>query len=442
MFSLGLDADATTLSVLRLLALVLLVCGCASSTRDRAWLDRQLHDRVGVTPCDDVHLDDGLSEPEVATLVLCRSPALRAEKTRIDAALATLDEARRPANPQLTLLGPLGPVTALATLLVPLESLWQMPSRAAAAARDADVTGEAVLLRALDLVRDARLLHIELGLSVERAQVRRELSQIAAEVARIAAVRAKTGDVSPMEERVMSAEAQTALDTSDFATTEVTMAHARLRAALALDSTSVQATFTTDVSTPPTLRALIDFARAARPDARSADLAISAATARAKWERSRVVNLSAQVEAHWNQTPGPAMRVGGRLELPIFHWNPGGIGRAEAEIERANALHESVARAVILDVTLALARFEQATRSRQRFEADVLPTLDAALGMAQRGFESGDQTYLVVLDVLRRTGEARLRSAELRAEQRRALCELERSIGARLQNTRSERGNP
>ena len=199
---------------LAILIACLSLSGCATTFRDRGWLDRQLHDRIGFSTCgrsrdalpSDVRLEDGVDEAEVVSVALCRNPALRAELTRIDAALATLDEARRPANPQLSMMGPIGPITAVATLLVPLESLWQMPNRTEAAARDADVAGEAVLMRALDLVRDARLLHVELGLAADRAEVRAELARIAAEIARIASVRASVGEVSPLEERVLAAD--------------------------------------------------------------------------------------------------------------------------------------------------------------------------------------------------------------------------------------------
>lgn len=445
---------------LAILIACLSLSGCATTFRDRGWLDRQLEDRIGSGTCgrsrdalpSDVRLEDGVDEAEVVSVALCRNPALRAELTRIDAALATLDEARRPANPQLSMMGPIGPITAVATLLVPLESLWQMPNRTEAAARDADVAGEAVLMRALDVVRDARLLHVELGLAADRAEVRAELARIAAEIARIASVRAGVGEVSPLEERVLAADARTSADASDLAHTEAVMARARLVATLAVDDTPgspLQARFSTDVATPPALRELIGFARVARPDARSAELAISAATARAGWERSRIVNLGALVETQWGQPAGPALRLGGRADLPIFNQNQGGIGRAEAEVERATAQHEMVARTVIMEVTLAHARFEQATRSRQRFETEVLPALDAALEMATHGFETGDQPFLIVLDVQRRAGEARLRRAELIAEQRRALAELERAIGARLQSAaevasraRAERDSP
>ena len=382
-----------------------------------------------------VHLEDGIDEAEVVSIALWRTPSLRAELTRIDAARATLDEASRPANPQLSVMGPFGPVTAVATLLVPLESLWQMPRRTEAAARDADVTAEAVLMRALDLVRDARLLHIELGLAADRAAIRRELAAISAEIARIASVRARLGDISPMDERVLSADARVTADASDLAETEVALARARLAAQLALDeepARALRAAFSTDELEAPGLTELLRIARAARPDARGAELAITAATARAGWERSRAVALGALVEGQWSRADGPALRLGGRADIPIFGANPGGIGRAEAEIARVTAQHEVVARTVVMEVTMARTRALQAARSRERFETGVVPALDAALAVAKNSFESGDETYVVVLDVLRRVGDARLRLADLVAEQRRARCELDRAIGARL----------
>jgi len=425
----------------------LVVCGflagCASSTRDRAWLADELRERTGAATRPDgggelprgVVIEDGLDEDEVVSLALWRNPALRAELTRIDSARATLDEARRPANPQLTVLGPIGPVSAVATLLVPLESLWQMPSRTAAAAREADSTGEAVLMRALDLVRDARLLHIELGLAAERLNVRRQLAGFSKEVARIAAVSASVGDASPMNERVAATDAQINLDASETAELEASTARARLVTQLALGGAAthnVEAAFTTPASDLPAPDELVAIARAARPDVRAAELAVDAAAERAGWERSRRVALGAVVEGNWGQGDGGNMRLGGRAEIPLFGANPGGIGRADAEVLRVAAQHEVVARTALLEVVAARARVIQASRSRERYERDVLPALEEALTIATSIFDSGDESYLVVLDVLRRSGEARLRRAELLAEQRRAACELERALGARL----------
>lgn len=87
-----------------------LLAGCAGSFRDRDWLNEELRDRTGASADQapvggfppDVTLEDGLDEREVTSIALWRNLFLRAEMTRIDAARATLDEARRPANPRGT----------------------------------------------------------------------------------------------------------------------------------------------------------------------------------------------------------------------------------------------------------------------------------------------------------------------------------------------------
>lgn len=425
------------------IASALLLVGCASSSRDRVWLDAQLRGRMGVGTRDSasalpggVELDDGLDEAEVVAISLWRNPALRAEITRIDAARATLMEAQRPANPQLSVVGHFGPVSAFASLLVPLESLWQLGPRSEAAARDVDAAGEAVLMRALDLVRDARLLHVELGLAAERANIRQSLASVANEVARIAKVRSSVGDISPLEERVLVSDARVSEDASQVARTELTLARVRLVAQLALDEPdepALRATFSEVSTTLPALAALLTIARTARPDARAAELAIYAARARVSLEGRRAINFSGLIEGHWAQPAGPALRLGGRAELPIFGANVGGRGRAEAELDRALAQHELVARSAVLEVSSAHARLLQAMQSRERFETEVLPPLDEARAMATHSFEAGEVASIVLLDILRRSGEAQLRRADLIAEQRRALCELDRAVGARLQ---------
>ena len=435
-----------------LLSVLLVSCcltsGCASSRRDRAWLDTELNDRVGATTGgeearhavrwpEDVTLDDGLDEREVVALALTRSPMLRAEMARIDAARATLDEANRPANPQLSLMGPFGPVTAIATLLAPLESLWQMPDRAASAARDADVAGESVLMSALTVARDVRLLHVELALAEERVTVRATLRETAAELARVGEARARLGEATPLEAELLRVDASNALDAANVAENDVLMARARLSAALALDdaraSGSWHAVFAPEVAPIDlSLAQLLSAARRMRPDARAAEIAIEASASRAGWERGRVIALGALVEGQWSEATGPSLRVGARFDLPIFGLNPGGIGRAEAEILRSTALLEMTIQTVTSEVRVAHARALQAERSREIFDAQVLPSLEASLAMAQSGLLAGDAPPLLVLDVMRRISEARLRRADLVAEARRARAELERAIGGRL----------
>lgn len=421
-------------------AACVLALGCAGSNRDRAWVTNELSDRGFTSSGGDDALDrlaGGVDEDDAVAIALASSPTYAADLARIDSARADLDEAGRPANPQITLLGALGPVSMLATLLAPLESLWQIPLRTDASARALEGVAESLVQSGLDLARDARLAHVERGLAEERVRIRAALAETAIELSRIASARARLGETSPAEAATVHAEASAAINAHQESEAQLLAARARLRTVLGLDGgvPPFDIVFARTPAEPPTIEALIGIARASRPDVRAAELAVHAAAARAGWERSRVVAIAAQIEGHWTRSEGAdelAMRMGARIELPIFGANPGGIGRAEAEIARATAALEIARQRVVLEIVEAHTRMAQAQRSLALQRAEVLPALEEALRVAQMSYEVGEETFVVVLDVLRRIGEARLREADLVAEARRADAELERAVGARI----------
>ena len=168
-----------------------LIGGCATSRRDRRWFEVEVQDRLGAsTPTNGT--DDGgvvvaLDDDAVIARVLGFNPQLRAELTRIDSARATLAEASRPTNPQLSVLGGFGAISTMASLVALLESLWLLPLRSRLAAVDVDITGETVLLRALEFVRDGRVAVVDLRAALARAAIRTSLRATAAELARFAA---------------------------------------------------------------------------------------------------------------------------------------------------------------------------------------------------------------------------------------------------------------
>jgi cobalt-zinc-cadmium efflux system outer membrane protein len=424
--------------VLALVALAIAVAsaGCATSDRDRRWVEERLEER-GVTSGDeDVErlVADGIDETEVSRIALARSPRFHAELARIDAARADLDEAARIANPQITLGGPLGPITAVAMILAPLESLWQLPARTEAATRALEATAESVVQTGLDVARDARLAHIELVLAGDRVALRREVLALVAELARIADARANVGEATSVEAALARAELGAATDALAAAGTAQAITRARLAEQLGIDPTEaeLEARDTHEPVEPPSVGELLRAARASRPDVRGVELALRAATARGGWERTRVVALAAQVETQWSGDQ-VGVRLGGRIDLPIFSQNQGGIGRADAEVARLTAQLEATRLRVTTEVVESRARLVQARASLALYRADVLPALAEALRVATRTWEIGEDTYLFVLDALRRQVAARLVELDLLAEARRAEAELERAIGARLE---------
>jgi outer membrane protein, heavy metal efflux system len=425
------------------LALCTLLGACAHSDRDRAWVVEALHSRQvsGAAPPRETSspgveelLRDGLDDDEAVAIALADNPAYQSELARIDSARADLDEAQRPVNPQLTLLDAVGPVSAMATLLAPLDSLWQLPLRSKQAARTLESVAESLVQSGLDLARDVKVAHATRVLAEARLRIRRELATVWQQLCALSAQRVALGEAAPAEALSAAAEAALAADSLAISESELDLARARLRTLLGLERGAPGFTvrFVRPSAQLPALSVLAATARRARPDVRAAELTLLAAGARVGWERSRVLAVAAQVEGHWTRPDTFASRFGGRIELPIFGANPGGRGRAQAELLRASAALRSLRQRVLLELRQAHVSAALGRASLARYRESVLPALASSRALVTQSYELGEESYLAVLDMMRRDGEARLREAELLAQVRRGDAELERAVGARL----------
>ncbi|MEP7274437.1 MAG: TolC family protein, partial [Acidobacteriota bacterium] len=168
------------------------------------------------------------------------------------------------------------------------------------------------------------------------------------------------------------------------------------------------------------------------PELKAAELAIEAAGARAKWERSRILTVSAIAKEYGRGASGFEQGPGLQFELPIFNRNQGGISRAEAEIERAANLLIATRQRVVAEVRESYTQLLQAQEGQQLWRTRVLPPLEQDIRLAETSYRAGEVAYLFVLETARRYSDERLREAEFQAATGRALAQLERSIGRRL----------
>ena len=109
---------------------------------------------------------------------------------------------------------------------------------------------------------------------------------------------------------------------------------------------------------------LLKRALAARPDLRAAELAVEAAAARLGWEQSRILTLTAVLDANGQGSEGFEAGPGIDIGIPLFNRNQGGRLRAQSELQRASAAYVQLQQQVGLDVREASALFEQARQSR------------------------------------------------------------------------------
>ncbi|HKQ72148.1 MAG TPA: TolC family protein, partial [Blastocatellia bacterium] len=336
----------------------------------------------GVSP------DDGLTEDEAVAIALWNNPALQAELTALGLARADLIQAGQLSNPSLTLIFPFSTRILESVANWPFEALWQRPKRVAAAKLELERVGETLVSRSLDLVRDTRQAYVDYAAAQRRASLTAEAVRERGEIATIINARFRAGDISELETSAARLDARLAEEQATRFAHDVVIARDRLRALLGaanndpgfeiilspstetagIDQPASVKTSTATPSTPvssgqsETLNKLIEQALDARPELKAGLLAIEAAGRRAKWERSRILAVSAIAKEYGRGVNGFEQGPGAQIDLPIFNRNQGGISRAEAEIERAVKQLIAARQRVVAEVREA---FTQLTQSRE-----------------------------------------------------------------------------
>lgn len=419
-----------------------------------------------------VTLTDGLTEDEAVAVALWNHPGLQAELATLGLAHADVIQAAQLTNPQLTLVFPFSFRILEAVANWPLEAIWQRPKRVAAAKLELDRTSETLVSRALDLVRDVRLAFADYAAAQTRAALAEESASERHEIATIFNARLRAGDVSVLETSAALAEVKLAEEQAARFQREAAFAQERLRSLLGGNETAptfdfiapplpsvppaqqliaqatAVATFAAATGEPKTevkaerkatpenepaaLNELLEQALAARPELKAAELALEAAGARAKWERSRILTVAALAKEYGRGANGFEQGPGLLIELPLFNRNQGNISRAEADIERAARQLIAARQRAVADVREAYLQLSQARAAQQQWREQVLPPLAENIRLAERSYRAGDVAYLFVLETARRYSDERLRAAEFQAAVQRALALLERSVGRRL----------
>jgi cobalt-zinc-cadmium efflux system outer membrane protein len=394
-----------------------------------------------------VSLDDGLTEDEAIAIALWNNPALQADLTALGLARADVIEAGQLKNPNLTLVFPFSIRVLEAVALWPFDAIWQRPHRVAAAKLEQDRLSQSLVTNALDLVRDVRLAYADYSMAQLRSQVATQASRERSEIAVIINAQFRAGEISELETNASRVEAKLAEEQAARLGYEVTAAKDRLRSLLGFNPNDPAFNISqpaTPTATPETavnasnsapadpLGELLKQAFDARPELKAAELAIEAAGQRAKWERSKILVVSAIAKEYGKGAHGFEQGPGLLIDLPIFHRNKGAISRAEAEIECAAKQLIAARHRVALEVQQAYTQVEQAGESLRQWRSNVLPQIEQEVRLAGKSYSAGDVSYLFALQTTQRLTDARLREVEFQAALVRARALLERSIGRRL----------
>lgn len=425
------------------LQIALWACCAVHSIHNEAFVSDALSERTGhklrveweegaVRFPDDIVMEDGLTEDEAVAIALWNNAQFQADLVRLGFARADLVEAGMLRNPIFSLLFPLGPKQLEATLNLPVEFFWQRPKRVEAAKLNAEQVADSLIQHGLDLVRDVLMAYAELERSRDLADIAGQDAASGREIAVIAAERLRVGDISGLEETALQLEAARTEEASARAARDAELAEERLRNLLGLGFENIGIELRPDPDSWEHNRPVPDLlqsALAARPDLRAAELAIEAAGQRIGWERSKVFDFTAMIDANGEGKEGFEMGPGLQLAIPVLNQNNGKVKRAQAELTRAARQYIAVRHRIAREVGEAHTRYTAARRALKILQEEVVPAAETAAANAAEAYEIGEISYLELLDFKRQLLMSRLRETEARADARKAQVSLEHSIG-------------
>jgi cobalt-zinc-cadmium efflux system outer membrane protein len=284
----------------------------------------------------------------------------------------------------------------------------------------------------LDLAASVKTAHVDIAFAQDHQRLADETAALFQRIDELTQSRLAAGDISQLEARAARTDAAVARQDALRARHDVTIAQQRLRDLLgfAVDGpTFTIAGAGTAFAPCGTSDALLRDALVSRPDVRAAELGVEAAAARLGWERSRVLALTAALDANGAGREGFEMGPGIDIGLPIFDRNQAGRARAAAELQRASSAYVAAQHRVATELREASAQFEQARESQASWRDTIVAPLKENVAAAERAFAEGESSYLFVLENARRLSDARVRERAFDRDAERARARIERAIG-------------
>lgn len=412
-------------------------CRVSGDVLDRTGYDLGPGSSVREQVFDDwVVWEDGLTEEEAVVVGLWNNPAYQELLADLDISQADIIQAAQLQNPQVITMLPIGVKQWEFALMVPLDLIWARPVRISAAELEANRVAERLAQDGLNVVRDIRVAYIDWQLAVQRAELAERGAALRNEVARVAEARLAAGDVAELDVAAIRLDAL--VGSGDVARTarDAELARERLRYRLGvqlLDVPLIPAPMAEAEVANFDVQLLVDEAVASRPDLRAVELAVSAAEERAIlakrdiWQLTGILpDINAQGLKGFEAGPGL------RFNVPIFNQNQGAIARASADAERLRRQYVNRRDLAAWEVKQAYIQLLQAETDRTIWRDQILPQASQAVTSSQHALEEGQVSLLLVLESTRQLLTAQQRDREAEAQRRRAMAELERSVGRRL----------
>ena len=418
----------------------------AHSPHDKTFVSDSIEEREGInlrpenlTDSLDIityfNLDEGLTEEGAVALALWQNPQFQADLLDLGFSEADLIEAGMLKNPVFSLLFPIGPKQLEFALNLPIEFFWQRPYRIAMAKMNAEKVAESLVINGLGLIRDVRISFINYHLARQKMQMAHDEENLQNEITMIASARLRVGEISELEETAFQLLSAQIREKAILFSRDTQRERIHLMALIGMPSETIiiaDHSPLLDSLRVDNPQKLVMRALAARPDLRASEIAIEVAGEKLGWEKSKIFNLTAVLDANAQGKEGFEMGPGLQVELPIFNWNNAGRTRAETEMKKAAINYRSLSQNITSQVLQAYNDYQAAWKALNLYQEIIVPKAVAAAENAEKAYRLGESSYIEFLVFKRQMLTSKLMAAEAEAELRRSIANLQFSVGSKI----------
>ena len=399
-------------------------------------------------PQSDVAATNTLSLAEAKRLAFERNWDLLAAKSGVDAATAQLLVAREFPNPTFSYstakIGshesgtPLGNGlwTRSYDTVFAVNQLIEIGGKR----HDRQASARAGVTRARASFYDARRL-LEQGvakafvaalLAGKKARVLEESSRMLRHEADIAQARLKAGDISDSDEKQIENAADVFALQAQSAEAAAVQTRIALEILLGVAQPNGNWTPTDTLARMAVLAPPLNESgtNATRPDVLAAEADLSQSQFELKLQRARRIpdptfSLLAEHNPPGGGPPVDTVGLGVSLPLPLWNFNRGEIGSAQATVDRsALALAKARAQAAS-DIANAQNAYHEASERLRRYQNHILPKSETVRASVAFAYEKGGATLLDLLEAERADNDARLATAQAMSDAATAVADLQ-----------------
>jgi cobalt-zinc-cadmium efflux system outer membrane protein len=383
------------------------------------------------------------SEERAVSLAEARSLAVRANpevllaRQRETVARAQVDVAGALGNPFVTVETARLSARLTTGITVPVPLFGQRSTAIRAASSDVEATALETEAVRVDVRWNTTRAWLDLWEAQERAHMAETAAAEADRLAGIAEERFAAGSAPRLDVVRTGADRARARAEARAAGMSVAAAAVRLGVWLgATDPTVLRSRGAPDLGPLPPEEVVRERVLAQHPALARDRARVAAASAHVRAEerlRWPIVNFQLTVAQGDPTLPGTDVIGGLSFEAPLLSQRGGAIARARAEQALAETTSEVDLRRLNADLADGYAQASAAGLRARALGLEVLPALEETRRMTEEGYRDGRVDLLGVLDAQRAVLDGRAAYVEAQAGWQRALTDVERAMGAPLE---------